>query len=130
MSETQIGQGLFCAPDKPACPGSASVAASIRFTTVAASVRLTTQDVCLEFKKLLTSYEDMQLAKALEELEGSDSEVTGLVQSVRAMDWSGLQAKLGSPKVAELDVKALASACKKQDTGAATKAVIKLAKGV
>ena len=89
-----------------------------------------TQDVCLEYKKVLTAYEELQLAKALEALEGSGSEVKGLVESLLATDWSELQAKLGSPAVADLDVKALASACKKQDTGAATKAVLKLAKGV
>tara|TARA_B100000795_G_scaffold155263_1_gene116444 strand:+ start:374 stop:649 length:276 start_codon:yes stop_codon:yes gene_type:complete len=91
---------------------------------------LIAQDVCLEFKKVLSSYENMQLAKALEELEGSGSEVKGLVQGLLDTDWSGLQAKLVSPEVANLDVKALAAAVKKQDTGAATKAVLKLAKGV
>ena len=79
---------------------------------------------------MLSSYENMQLAKALEELEGSGSEVKGLVQGLLATDWSGLQTKLVSPEVANLDVKALAAAVKKQDTGAATKAVLKLAKGV
>merc|ERR1740115_585445 len=93
-------------------------------------VALGREDVCLEFKKVLSSYENMQLAKALEELEGSGSEVKGLVQGLLDTDWSGLQAKLVSPEVANLDVKALAAAVKKQDTGAATKAVLKLAKGV
>jgi len=88
------------------------------------------QDVCLEYKKVLSSYENMQLEKALEELEGSGSEVKGLVQGLLATDWSGLQAKLASPEVAELDVKAFATAVKKQDPGAATKAVLELAKGV
>jgi hypothetical protein len=84
---------------------------------------LAAQDVCLEYKKVLSSYENMQL-------EGSGSEVKGFVQGLLATDWSGLQAKLVSPEVANLDVKALAAAVKKQDTGAATKAVLKLAKGV
>ena len=57
--------------------------------------------MCLEYKKVLSSYENMQLEKALEELEGSGSEVKGLVQGLLATDWSGLQAKLASPEVAD-----------------------------
>ena len=93
-------------------------------------VALGREDVCLEYKKLLTAYEELQLNRALEEIEGSDSEVKGLLQSVLDSDWSSLKSKLESPTIATLDIKALATACKKEDSQAATKAVLKLAKGV
>ena len=68
----------------------------------------------------------------LGELEGSSSgpelEVKTLLQRVSASDWAGLKAELESPNAAGLEIAGLVSACKKQDSGAATKAVLKLFK--
>jgi hypothetical protein len=94
-------------------------------------VALGREDVCLEFKKLLTAYEELQMTRLLESLEGSDSEVKGLAQSVLKSDWNALKEQLESPAVAALDKannKKLAAACKKEDSGAAVKAVLAMSR--
>ena len=84
-----------------------------------------------EFKKLLTAYEELQMTRLLKSLEGSDSEVKGLAQSVLKSDWNALKEQLESPAVAALDKannKKLAAACKKEDSGAAVKAVLAMSR--
>ena len=67
----------------------------------------------------------------IEELKSDVAqEVRALIRSLETADWDTLKSGLESPTLAALEIKALASACKKQDGQAATKAAVKLAKAL
>ena len=95
-------------------------------------VALGREDICLEPKKPPSAYEQLQISRALEDLEGSSgpgaAKAKALLQAVSSADWDVCSEELVDPAgLSKGLVEPLKAACKKKDGPSAAKAVLKLA---
>ena len=95
-------------------------------------VALGREDVCLKPLPQLSAYNQLQLKRVREDLEGEEgneavANVLALVNAVEKSAWADCQSQIPASGVAWIDLRA---ACKAKEPPAAVKALVKLASGL